>query len=86
MKTKLRVRETPEHLRTLAHREAPYIGRYGWRPSQKDLSRLKASTRDAIAYRTLLRAWRVAGFKTAAIRRLAGRQPKRRTSAIASTP
>jgi hypothetical protein len=36
--------------------------------------------------RVLLRAWRFAGFKTAAIRRLAGRKPKQRTSVRASAP
>lgn len=72
-KRKMHIRVTPEYLRSLAQREARCITRYGWRPSRKDLSQLKASTRDAIAYRTLMRAWRAAGFKAGAIRRLAGR-------------
>jgi hypothetical protein len=72
-KRKPHLRETPEYLRSLARREASYIGQYGWRPSRKDLSQLRLSTRDAIAYRTLMRAWRAAGFKAGAVRRLAGR-------------
>jgi hypothetical protein len=66
---------TPEYLRNLALRQAPYIGRFGWRPTENDLTELRQSTRDAIAYRTLGRAWRQAGFKTATIRKLAGRAP-----------
>jgi len=73
MKRKLHIRPTPEFLRSLARREARYIGTYGWRPSRKDISQLKASTRDPIAYRTTARAWRAAGFKVQAIRKFAGR-------------
>jgi hypothetical protein len=73
MKRRLHTRETPGYLRSLAAREALYIVQRGWRPSRKDLSQLKASTRDAIAYRTLVRAWRAAGFRAGAIRKLAGR-------------
>jgi hypothetical protein len=72
-KRKTSIRITPEYLRSLASREAGCIAKYGWRPSKKALAQLRASKRDAIAYRTMLRAWRTAGFKTGAIRRLAGR-------------
>jgi hypothetical protein len=72
-KRKPPLRVTPEYLRSLAQREAGHITRCGWRPSRKDLSELRASTRDAIAYRTLTRAWRTAGFRAGAVRRLAGR-------------
>jgi hypothetical protein len=77
MKTKPRVPETPEYLRNLALRQAPYIGQYGWRPSNKELAELRQSTRDAIAYRTLSRSWKKAGFRAATIRKLAGRAPVR---------
>ena len=73
MKRKFHIRQTPKYLRSLARREARHIGQYGWRPSKQDLAQLRASTRDAIAYRTLMRAWRFAGFKSGIIRRLAGR-------------
>jgi len=69
----LQVRLTPEYLRSLAHRDAQYIGRYGWRPSRKDIKQLKDSRRDALAYLTLARAWRAAGFPLTAIKRIAGR-------------
>jgi len=69
----LQVRATPEYLRSLAHREAQYIGRFGWRPSRQDINQLKASKRDALAYLTLARAWRAAGFSLTAIKRIAGR-------------
>jgi hypothetical protein len=72
-KAKPRFRETPELLRSRARRDASGIGRWGWRPTKADLANLRTSTRDAIAYRTLMRAWRGAGFKSGAIRRLAGR-------------
>jgi hypothetical protein len=73
MKTKLRVPQTPEYLRNKALREAPRISAFGWRPTNHDLEQLRDSTQDAIAYRSYLRAWRGAGFKTIAIKRLAGR-------------
>jgi hypothetical protein len=70
---KIQIRITPELLRAEAAREAPFVRAYGWRPRARDLARLRSSTRDAIAYRTLARAWRWAGFKVGAIRKLAGR-------------
>ena len=73
MKRKLHIRPTPEFLRSLARREAQYIGRCGWHPSQKDIKQLRESRRDALAYLTLARAWRAAGFPLAAIKRIAGR-------------
>jgi hypothetical protein len=75
-KQKLQVRVTPEYLRSLALREAQYIGRVGWRPSRKAISDLKASTRDPIAYLAMLRGWRRAGFPLTAIKRIAGRIPQ----------
>ena len=69
----LQVRVTPEYLRSLASREAQYIGKFGWRPSRKDIKQLKDSRRDARAYLTLARAWKRAGFPLAAIKRIAGR-------------
>jgi hypothetical protein len=77
MQTKLRVPKTPEYLRSEALREAPRISSFGWRPTNRDLEQLQASTQDAIAYRTYARGWRRAGFKTIAIKRLAGRAPRR---------
>jgi hypothetical protein len=77
MKTKPRVPKDPEILRAEAAREAPRISRFGWRPSSRDLGQLRASTQDAIAYRTCARAWKRAGFKTVAIKRLAGRARRR---------
>ena len=76
MKRKLHVRLTPEYLRSLARRDSSYIGRHGWRPSKHDLANLRTSTQDAIAYRTMARAWRSVGFRIEAIRRLAKRKPK----------
>ena len=73
MKGKLHTHETPEHLRSLARRDAPHIERYGWRPSPQDVAQLRKSRRDAVAYLTLARAWRAAGFPLTAIRRIAGR-------------
>jgi hypothetical protein len=70
------VPKTPEILRAEAAREAPRISCFGWRPSPRDLGQLRASTQDAIAYRIFARAWRRAGFKIIAIRRLAGRAPR----------
>jgi hypothetical protein len=69
----LHVQVTPEYLRNLARRDAPRIKLYGWRPGREDVSRLRASTRDALAYLTLARAWRAAGFPLTAVRRIAGR-------------
>jgi hypothetical protein len=74
---KPRVPKTPEYLRNEALREAWRISSFGWRPSQDDLVRLKRSTSDAIAYRTYARAWKHAGFRVVAIKRLAGRAPRR---------
>jgi hypothetical protein len=73
MRRKLHVQVTPEYLRGLARRDAPHIKRYGWRPGREDVSRLRASTRDPLAYLTRARAWRSAGFPLTAIKRLAGR-------------
>jgi hypothetical protein len=81
-KRKPHLQITPELLRSTASREAPYIGQYGWRPTQKDLTQLRASTRDAIAYRILARAWRTAGFRVRAIRKIAGRAPADRNATI----
>jgi hypothetical protein len=75
MKRKLHVHETPEFLRSRARRDASCVGQYGWRPTKSDLANLRASKQDAIAYRTMARAWRSAGFKIAAISKLAGRKP-----------
>jgi hypothetical protein len=72
---KFRVPPTPEFLCVVANREARRIGSYGWRPTQADLAQLRASTGDAIAYRTTMRAWRAAGFRVRAIKKLAGRGP-----------
>ena len=72
-KSKLRIQVTPELLQASAARAAPRIGAYGWRPRPQDLAQLKTSTRDPIAYRTLFRGWRKAGFRTQTIRKLAGR-------------
>jgi hypothetical protein len=74
----LKIPVTPEFLRSVALRDAAGVGAYGWRPTAHELANLRASTRDAIAYRIMLRAWRSAGFSTAAIRRLAQRKPKLR--------
>jgi len=78
-KSKLQTAETPEYLRNLALRQAQYIGQYGWRPSKRDLAQLRTSTRDAVAYRILARAWPSAGFRAGAIGRLA-RPNKHRTA------
>jgi len=69
----LKIPMTPEYLRSLAAREAQYIERHGWRPSPKDIQQLRNSRRDALAYLTLARAWRAAGFPLTAIKRIAGR-------------
>jgi len=54
---------------------------YGWRPRPHDLVQLRQSTNDAVAYRTLFRGWRKAGFKVHAIRKLAGRSERESTVA-----
>src|SRR5262249_14275335 len=71
-KRKMRVTRTLELLCVVANREARRIGSYGWRPTQHDLAQLRASTGDASAYRATMRAWRAAGFRVRAIRKLAG--------------
>jgi hypothetical protein len=71
----MKIQVTPEYLRVTATRAAQEIARYGWRPTKSDLANLRTSTGDAIAYRTLIRAWRTAGFRVAAVRKLAGRAP-----------
>jgi hypothetical protein len=81
---RLQVRVTPEFLRSRARRDASDIGRFGWRPTKQDLANLRASKQDAIAYRTMLRAWRSVGFRTEAIRRLAGRKPKTARAPLAA--
>jgi len=58
-----------------ARRAAAEIGRYGWRPKDFEVQRLRLSTKHAPAYRILARAWRRAGFKLAAVRKFAGRAP-----------
>jgi len=56
-----------------ARRAAAEIGRHGWRPKDFDVKRLRESTKHAPAYAVLFRAWRRAGFKLTAVRKLAGR-------------
>jgi hypothetical protein len=58
-----------------AQRAAAEIVRYGWRPKDVEVRRLRESTKHAPAYRILVRAWRQAGFKAAAVRKFAGRAP-----------
>ena len=70
---KFRVLPTPEFLITVAKRAAPRIGSYGWRPTREDIAQLRDSTGNAAAYRATMRAWRKAGFKVRAIKKLAGR-------------
>jgi len=65
-------------MRSRARRDASGVGAFGWRPTAHELANLRASTRDAIAYRTMLRAWRAAGFSLTTIKRIAGRIPKTR--------
>jgi hypothetical protein len=62
-----------ELLRLHAQRQAQQIGSHGWRPHKSDLRDLKESTRDGVAYRTLSRAWKQAGFRACAVRKFAGR-------------
>jgi hypothetical protein len=71
-----------QQLRGHAQRQAQVIGRYGWRPSKRDLQGLRKSLGDARAYRTLARAWRKAGFRVSAIRKFAGRTPADRTATL----
>jgi hypothetical protein len=66
---------TPEFLRDVASHETRRIGSYGWRPTPQDIAELRASTGDAVAYRTALRSWRRGGFKVRAAKKLAGRSP-----------
>jgi hypothetical protein len=56
-----------------ARRAAAEIVRHGWRPDASEVRRLRLSAKHAPAYRILARAWRRAGFKLAAVRKLAGR-------------
>jgi hypothetical protein len=56
-----------------ARRAAAEIVRWGWRPQDIEIKRLRESTKHAAAYRILARAWRRAGFKLTAVRKLAGR-------------
>ena len=58
-----------------ARRAAAEMARCGWRPNGLAVQRLRLSTKHAPAYAILLRAWKRAGFKLAAVRRLAGRAP-----------
>jgi hypothetical protein len=82
---KFRVLSTPEFLHAVAKRAAPRIGSYGWRPTQTDIAQLRDSTGDAAAYKATVRAWRRAGFKVRAIKKLAGRPaPKFRTQSAES--
>jgi hypothetical protein len=64
-----------ELLIATARRAAAEIIRFGWRPDASEVRRLRFSTRHAPAYRILARAWRKAGFRLAAVRKLAGRAP-----------
>jgi len=82
---KLQVRITPEFMRSRARRDAVGVGEHGWRPTAHELANLRASTRDAVAYRTMARAWHSAGFKVAAIRRLARRKLKPARAPLAAT-
>ena len=56
-----------------ARRAATNIIRLGWRPNSFEVQRLRFSTQYAPAYAILCRAWRKAGFRLAAVRKLAGR-------------
>jgi hypothetical protein len=56
-----------------ARRAATNTIRFGWRPNSFEVERLRFSTRHAPAYAILCRAWRKAGFRLAAVRKLAGR-------------
>jgi hypothetical protein len=58
-----------------ARRAAAEIVRHGWRPDGREVQRLRHSTKHAPSYAVLSRAWRRAGFKAAAVRKLAGRAP-----------
>jgi len=70
---KLQVHITAEVIRSGARRDAAGVGAFGWRPTAHELANLRASTQNAIAYRTMLRAWRTAGFRVRAVQKLAGR-------------
>lgn len=58
-----------------ARRAAAEIVRHGWRPDGREVQRLRHSTKHAPSYLILGRAWQRAGFKAAAVRKLAGRAP-----------
>jgi hypothetical protein len=58
-----------------ARRAAAEITRWGWRPKDFDVQRLRNSTAHAPAYLILLRAWKRAGFKLSFVRKVAGRAP-----------
>jgi len=58
-----------------ARRAAVEIARFGWRPKDFEVQRLRNSTKHAPSYLILSRAWRRAGFRAAAIRKFAGRAP-----------
>jgi hypothetical protein len=56
-----------------ARRAAANIVRYGWRPDALEVRRLRLSTKHPPVYAVLCRAWRKAGFRLTAVRKLAGR-------------
>jgi hypothetical protein len=58
-----------------ARRAAVEITRFGWRPNNFEVRRLRESTSHAPAYLILGRAWQRAGFRARTIRMLAGRAP-----------
>jgi len=58
-----------------ARRAAAEIVRFGWRPKDFDVQRLRNSTKHAPSYLILSRAWKRAGFKAVAVRKFAGRAP-----------
>ena len=71
---KFRILPTPEFLCVIANRAAPRIESFGWRPTPEAIAALRASTENAVAYRTTMRAWRRAtGFKVQTLKKLAGR-------------
>jgi hypothetical protein len=71
-----------EQLRAHAQRQAPRIASWGWRPDKNELRDLRESTKDAISYRTFIRAWRSRGFRLSTIRKFAGRAPANRNATI----
>jgi hypothetical protein len=58
-----------------ARRAAAEIVRFGWRPKDFEVQRLRNSTKAPAAYLILGRAWQRAGFKLAFVRKVAGRAP-----------